>query len=78
MSVRIPADVDREDRILAGFTARQVAVMAVTGLVLYGGWQATRAMIPVIAYLAIAVPIGVAVTVGRVTTPPSAGPTATV
>ena len=62
MSVRIPADVDREDRILAGFTARQVAVMAVTGLVLYGGWQATRAMIPVIAYLAIAVPIGVAVT----------------
>ncbi|WP_263247271.1 PrgI family protein [Saccharopolyspora rosea] len=62
MSVRIPADVDREDRILAGFTARQVAVMAVTGLVLYGGWQATRAVIPVIAYVAVAVPIGVAVT----------------
>ncbi|WP_338595421.1 PrgI family protein [Saccharopolyspora sp. SCSIO 74807] len=62
MSVRIPADVDREDRILAGFTARQVAVMAVTGLVLYGGWQATRAVIPVIAYVAIAVPIGVAAT----------------
>ena len=62
MSVRIPADVDREDRILAGFTARQVAVMAVTGLVLYGGWQTTRAVIPVIAYVAIAVPIGVAAT----------------
>lgn len=62
MSVRIPADVDREDRILAGFTARQVAVMAVTGLVLYGGWQATRAVIPVIAYVAVAVPIGIAVT----------------
>ncbi len=62
MSVRIPADVDREDRILAGFTARQVAVMAVTGLVLYGGWQATRAVMPVIAYVAVAVPIGVAVT----------------
>lgn len=62
MSVRIPADVDREDRILAGFTARQVAVMAVTGLVLYGGWQATRAVIPVIAYVLVAVPIGVAVT----------------
>lgn len=62
MSVRIPADVDREDRILAGFTARQVAVMAVTGLVLYGGWQATRAVVPVIAYVAVAVPIGVAVT----------------
>ncbi|WP_406692815.1 PrgI family protein [Saccharopolyspora sp. ID03-671] len=62
MSVRIPADVDREDRILAGFTARQVAVMAVTGLVLYGGWQATRAVIPVIAYVAVAIPIGIAVT----------------
>lgn len=62
MSVRIPADVDREDRILAGFTARQVAVMAVTGLLLYGGWQTTRAVIPVIAYVAVAVPIGVAVT----------------
>ncbi|GAB3677426.1 PrgI family protein [Saccharopolyspora tripterygii] len=62
MSARIPADVDREDRIMAGFTARQVAVMALTGLVLYGGWQATRAVIPVIAYVAVAVPIGVAVT----------------
>ncbi|WP_338600618.1 PrgI family protein [Saccharopolyspora sp. SCSIO 74807] len=62
MSVRIPADVDREDRILAGFTARQVAVMAVTALLLYGGWQAARAVIPVIAYVAVAVPIGVAVT----------------
>ncbi|RKT86430.1 PrgI family protein [Saccharopolyspora antimicrobica] len=62
MSVRIPADVDREDRILAGFTARQVAVMAVTGLVLYGGWQATRAVLPVIVYLLVAVPVGVAVT----------------
>ncbi|WP_338596953.1 PrgI family protein [Saccharopolyspora sp. SCSIO 74807] len=62
MSVRIPADVDREDRILAGFTARQVAVMAVTGLVLYGGWHATRAVVPVIAYVAVAIPVGVAVT----------------
>lgn len=61
-SVRIPADVDREDTILAGFTARQVAVMAVTGLLLYGGWVATRAFLPVVAYLIVAVPIGVAVT----------------
>ncbi|WP_277675699.1 PrgI family protein [Saccharopolyspora rectivirgula] len=60
-SVRIPADVDREDTILAGFTARQVAVMAVTGLLLYGGWVATRAVLPVVAYLIVAVPVGVAV-----------------
>ncbi|MFF5985949.1 PrgI family protein [Prauserella flavalba] len=62
-SVRIPADVDREDRILAGFTARQVAVLAVTALLLYGGWVATRAFLPVIAYLIVAVPVGVAVAV---------------
>ncbi|MFN2494910.1 MAG: PrgI family protein [Pseudonocardiaceae bacterium] len=60
-SVRIPADVDREDRILAGFTARQVMVMALTALVLYGGWQATRAVVPVIVYLVVAVPVGIAV-----------------
>ena len=60
-SVRIPADVDREDTILAGFTARQVAVMAVTGLLLYGGWVLSRAFLPVVAYLIVTVPIGVAV-----------------
>ncbi|GAA5102950.1 PrgI family protein [Haloechinothrix salitolerans] len=62
-SVRIPADVDREDRILAGFTARQVLVMAVTALVLYGGWQTARAIVPVTAYLVVAAPLGVAVCV---------------
>ncbi|TDD43074.1 PrgI family protein [Saccharopolyspora elongata] len=60
-SVRIPADVDREDRILAGFTARQVAAMAVTGLVLYCGWLVTRAVLPVLAYLVMAAPIAAAV-----------------
>ncbi len=61
-SVKIPADVDREDRILAGFTARQVAVLAATGLVLYGGWQLSRGFLPVIAYLVVAVPVGVVAT----------------
>jgi hypothetical protein len=61
MNVRIPADIDREDQILPPFTARQVAVMAVTGLVLYGGWQVTSAVIPVLVYVLVAVPIGVAV-----------------
>nr|WP_219905288.1 PrgI family protein [Actinopolyspora mortivallis] len=62
-SVRIPADVDREDTLVAGLTARQVAVMALTGLVLYGGWMVTRTFLPVIAYLIIAVPIGASVAV---------------
>ncbi|MGH3388864.1 MAG: PrgI family protein, partial [Actinomadura sp.] len=29
---KIPADVDRPDKILYGLTARQLAVLAVTGL----------------------------------------------
>ncbi|OLT44103.1 hypothetical protein BJF85_20565 [Saccharomonospora sp. CUA-673] len=52
--------MDREDRILAGFTARQVAVMAIVALLLYGGWMVTRDFLPVIAYLVVAVPVGVA------------------
>lgn len=61
--VRIPADVDREDRVLAGFTARQVLVMTAAALVLYGGWQAMRAVISPVAYLVVAAPLGIAVSV---------------
>jgi len=33
--VRIPADVDLPDRVIGPLTARQVAILAVSGLVLY-------------------------------------------
>ncbi|HTZ44876.1 MAG TPA: PrgI family protein [Jatrophihabitans sp.] len=62
-AVRIPADVEREDRIVAGLTARQVAIFAVAGLLLYAGYLATHALIPLAAYAALAVPAGVAVAV---------------
>ena len=62
-AVRIPADVDREDRIVAGLTARQVAIFAVAGLLLYAGYLATHALVPPAAYAALAVPAGVAVAV---------------
>jgi hypothetical protein len=57
--VRIPADVDREDRVLANLTARQLAILTVTGIVLYSGWTLTRGAIPLPVFLIIAVPIGV-------------------
>lgn len=60
--VRIPAEVERDDRVLANLTARQLAIVAVTAAVLYGGWVATRAVLPALVYAVIAVPIGVAVT----------------
>lgn len=56
-SVRIPADVEREDRVLAGLTARQLAILAVTGLVLYAIYAATRTLVPLAAFLVAAVPI---------------------
>jgi hypothetical protein len=56
--VRIPADVDMPDRLIGPLTARQVAILAVTGLVLYTGWRLTRALVPVPVFLALAIPIG--------------------
>lgn len=56
MTVKIPADVDREDRIVAGLTARQLIILGTAGLVLYGAWQATRMFVPLPLFLAVAVP----------------------
>lgn len=61
--ITMPSDVDREDRILGPLTARQVAILAVAGLVLYGGWWATRGFVPVAAYLVAAVPAAATVLV---------------
>ena len=55
--VRIPADVDREDTVLANLTAHQLLILAVTGIVLYGSWSLTRAFIPVPVFLIPAVPL---------------------
>jgi hypothetical protein len=57
-AVRIPADVDREDRILANLTARQLAILAGTGIALYGLWTLTRTVMPPLVFLIVAVPVG--------------------
>jgi PrgI family protein len=56
--VRIPADVDREDRILANLTARQLAILAGTGIVLYALWALTRTVLPLPVFLIVAIPVG--------------------
>ncbi len=61
--VRIPSDVDREDRILANLTARQLAIFAVTGIVLYSAWTLVRHVVPLPVFLIVAVPVGVAAAV---------------
>ncbi|MGK3206860.1 PrgI family protein [Amycolatopsis sp. MEPSY49] len=57
--VRIPADVDREDRVIGPLTARQLLILTVTGIVLYGTYTVTRAFVPLAVFLVIAIPIGV-------------------
>ncbi|MCP2290791.1 TraG/VirB4 family ATPase [Nocardia amikacinitolerans] len=65
--VRIPADVDRSDRILGPFTARQLAVLATAALLLYSAWTATRTAIAPMVFAAVAAPVFVVVAVAVLT-----------
>jgi hypothetical protein len=58
--VPVPADVDMPDKILAGLTARQTAIAAVAALAVWAGYLATRRLMPVPAYAALAAPVAVA------------------
>ena len=51
--VRVPADVERPDRILAGLTARQLAILATSGVALWAAYLATRHVVPVAAFAAL-------------------------
>lgn len=53
---RIPADVDREDRLLGPFTARQTAMLAAAVVVLYVLYEATRHLPPLV-FPVLAVPL---------------------
>ncbi|MEU7317222.1 PrgI family protein [Streptomyces sp. NPDC007083] len=67
-TVRIPADVERPDRVLGPFTARQTAQLAAVGLVLYGLWWLLRPYMSALAFLAMTTPVAGVVTalvVGR-------------
>ncbi|MET7773158.1 PrgI family mobile element protein [Nocardia sp. NPDC005366] len=66
-TVRIPADVERSDRLLGPFTARQVALLATTALLLYAAWIATRAVVAPLVFLAVITPIAAVVTVAVLT-----------
>jgi hypothetical protein len=44
--VRIPADVDREDRLFGNLTARQLAILAATGAILYALWTVATRVLP--------------------------------
>ena len=59
-AIRIPAEVDREDRVLANLTARQVAILGGTAAVLWAAYMATRHLIPPLVFLICAAPVAAA------------------
>lgn len=56
-TVRIPADVDRPDRVLGPLTARQVTILGAGALVGYGVWVATRAVVAPLVFLILVLPV---------------------
>ena len=54
---RIPADVNRPDRVLGPFTARQSALLITAAAALYGAWLVLRDWVPLPIFLAAAVPV---------------------
>lgn len=55
--VRIPADVDRPDRLLGNLTARQLLILASSGAACYLLWAAVRTLVPPLVFLAACAPV---------------------
>ncbi len=56
-SVRIPADVDTPDKIVYGLTARQLAILAVAGVAVYGLVRTVGPVLPQPVLIAVLTPI---------------------
>ena len=66
--IRLPADVEMEDRLAWGLTARQLVILAVTAIVCYAVFSAASSVLPTPVAAALAVPlalVGVALALGR-------------
>ncbi|AQW48259.1 PrgI family protein [Streptomyces violaceusniger] len=61
-ATRIPVDIARPDRVLGPLTARQTAILAALGMVLYGGYWIVRPLMPPLAYVVMVVPVAGVVT----------------
>jgi hypothetical protein len=58
--VPIPSDIERPDKVLAGLTARQVAIAAAAAVIIWAGWQAARHVMPLAVFAALASPAALA------------------
>lgn len=66
--IRLPADVEMEDRLAWGLTARQLAILVVTALVCYAIFAAAASVMPMPLAVFLAAPpalLGVALALGR-------------
>jgi hypothetical protein len=55
--VRVPADVERDDELAFGLTARQVAILAVAGAGVWAAWRLTIGLVPPLVFAAAMVPV---------------------
>jgi hypothetical protein len=68
VSVKIPADVDRPDKVLAGLTTRQIGILAGTAALLWAAWVSLGPWFGVGGFVLVAVPVagaGIAVALLR-------------
>ena len=59
-SARIPADIERPDKIVFGLTARQAGILGAVAVVLWLGFLALRHLVSPVAYLAGSAPVAAA------------------
>ncbi|MDG4790225.1 PrgI family protein [Micromonospora sp. WMMD1102] len=57
MRARVPADIERPDRIAFNLSGRQLVILAVTGLLLYAAWTAVATLVHPLLFVAGAMPI---------------------
>jgi hypothetical protein len=54
---RIPADIDTPDKIVYGLTARQLAILAVAGVIVYGLYKTLGRQLPAPVFIGLLIPI---------------------
>lgn len=57
MRARPPADVEKKDAILFGFTFRQVVILTVAALIIYAAWTALAKVVHPLVFLIAAIPV---------------------
>ncbi|GAA3346608.1 hypothetical protein GCM10020358_58240 [Amorphoplanes nipponensis] len=60
LRARVPADVEKADRLMFGLTGRQLVILTVTGLIIYAAWTALATVVHPLYFLIGAVPVAAA------------------